>query len=262
MDMFKNDWFKLSFNQQELVAACSSNFVLFFKKAVFFLILLYVPFCVAKNDYMIACIDNYPPYQYIGPPPHGIHIDALKKLAQSLNKKVHFIESPNIARCEKMLKNGQVDVIAGFIITKKRQKFAFYAPYKQLDEHVILSYKSSNIIDYQSLKGKMIGVPRGTHYFKKFDEDNALKKVYIQNISTGIQMLLRKRIDAIIVTSTIDIKSIVGESQENLTMTVLKPEYERDKNSYFGFSKLNKLGLSQSEIIDRTTQAFKQGKFK
>jgi len=232
------------------------------KKTSLFLIFLYAPFCMAKHDYMIACIDNYPPYQYVGPPPHGVHINALKKLAQTLKKKVRYIESPNIARCEKMIENGEVDVIAGFIVNKERQAFAFYAPYKKLDEHVILSYKSNSISDYQSLKGKIIGVPRGTRYFKKFDEDRALNKVQVQNISTGIQMLLRKRIDAIIVSRTIDIEYMTKKSKENLKMTVLEPEYESDKISYFGFSKLNKLGLSQNEIINRTTQAFKQGKFK
>ncbi|MCJ8321321.1 MAG: transporter substrate-binding domain-containing protein [Colwellia sp.] len=232
------------------------------KKSSVFFSLLFIPFCLAQSNYMFACIDDYSPYQYIGPPPHGIHITALKNLANTLNKEIQFIESPNIARCVRMLKNGDVDVIAGLNINEERKEFAFYAPYKILEDHVILSNGSNKISDYQSLQGKIIGVPRGTSYFKKFDEDNSLKKISIQNNKTGIELLLKKRIDVIIVSKSVAKTLIADVSKVQLKTTVLEQVDHSNKMSYFGFSKLNQLNLPQNEIIKQTTQAFKQGKFR
>jgi len=210
---------------------------------------------------MYACIDDYPPYQYLGSTPHGIHVTALTKLAQTLNKKIQFIESPNFARCVRMLKNGEVDVIAGLNKSKKREEFAFYAPYRIEENHVVISNKAINISDYTSLQGKIIGVPRGTTYFRKFNDDTSLNKIPIQSIIIGIELILKNRIDIIITSRMIANLLIDDITKAHLKATVIKRNDNEDNVSYFGFSKLNKLDLFQHEIIDRTTQAFEQGKF-
>ncbi len=234
---------------------------MYLKKITAFLLLFFVtPFCLAKSDYMFACIDDYPPYQFLDPTPHGIHITALKKIAQIFNKEIRFIESPNIARCVRMLKNGEVDVIAGLNINKEREEFAFYAPYKREESHVVISNKSLEINDYQSLQGKIIGVPRGTTYFKKFNNDSTLKKIPIPNVRVGIELIARQRIDVVITASFVAKKLLADMNHLQLKTTIIKKE-DNEELSYFGFSKLNKLGLSQNEIIDQTTQAFKQGRF-
>lgn len=221
----------------------------------------FVPFCFAKSDYIIACIDDYPPYQYLDSPPYGIHITALTKLAQTLNKQIQFIKSPNFARCVRFLKNGEVDVIAGLNKNKKREEFAFYAPYKIEEEHVVISKNASDISDYQNLKGKIIGVPRGTTYFRKFNEDTSLNKIPIQSIRIGIELIIRNRIDVIITSKLVANLLTDDIAKAHLKATVIERNDNKAKVSYFGFSKLNKLNLSQREIIDRTTQAFEQGKF-
>lgn len=232
------------------------------KNLLAFLSLFLIPLCFAKSGYIYACIDDYPPYQYIGPSPYGIHISALKILAHTLNKKIRFVESPNIARCVRMLKNGKVDVIAGLNISEKRAEFAFYAPYKLEEEHVFISNKSVEVNGYQSLQGKIIGVPRGTSYFKKFDEDSSLKKIAIQNVRVGIELIVKQRIDVIITSMAVAKKLITNANNTQLKTTVIDRDDKNDRMSYFGFSKLNKLNLSKNEIIYQTTQAFEQGKFK
>jgi len=221
----------------------------------------FVSFCFAASDYMVACIDDYPPYQYLDSPPHGIHVTALTKLAQTFNKKIQFFESPNFARCVRLLKNGDVDVIAGLNKNKKREKFAFYAPYRIEEDHVVISKKASDISDYQSLQGKIIGVPRGTTYFRKFNDDTSLNKIPIQSIIIGIELILRNRIDVIITSRFVANLLIDDITKAHLKATVIERNDNKDKITYFGFSKLNKLDLLQHEIIDRTTQAFEQGSF-
>ncbi|MEW6983921.1 substrate-binding periplasmic protein [Colwelliaceae bacterium 6471] len=222
----------------------------------------FAPFCFSKSGYMVACIDDYPPYQYLDSPPHGIHVTALSNLAKVFNKKIQFIESPNFARCVQLLKTGEIDVIAGLNKNSDREKFAFYAPYRIEEDHVVISKKTSDISDYQSIKDKIIGVPRGTTYFKKFNDDTALNKVPIQSIRIGIELIIRNRIDVIITSKSVANLLIDDITSANLKATLIKQNNNKEEVSYFGFSKLNKLNLLPPEIINRTTQAFKQGKFK
>jgi len=216
----------------------------------------------ANDDEIIACIDHYPPYQVLGKVPHGIHITGLKQLAAVLSKQLVFIEAPNFARCIKMLELGQVDVIAGLNINKERKKIAFYAPFKRDDDHVFISSQNDVVKVYADLTGKIIGVPRGTTYFKKFESDKSLTKISIQNVDVGIELLLKKRID-VIITSKRTADSLLSQIiKENLVSVAIKPQADKPFMSYFGFSKRNRLNLSKEEIITLTTAAFKQGVFK
>ena len=229
---------------------------------IMFFILSIAPNSHAYNENIITCIDHYPPYQVLGKVPHGSHITALTRLAKVLKKQLVFIEATNFARCVKMLEVGKIDVIVGLNKNTKRDQFAFYAPYKIEDDHVFISAKTNVIYNYVDLKGKIIGVPRGTTYFEKFDNDRTLTKISIQNVNNGIQLLLKKRID-VIITSTFSADLLLTERERRhlITTTIKRKHYKRYK-SFFGFSKKNRLKLTTKKIIALTTAAFEQGIFK
>jgi len=206
---------------------------------------------------MVACIDDHPPYQHLGSPPYGTHVDALKILAKALDKKLTYVQSPNFARCVAFLKSGQVDVIAGLNINESRKKFAFYVPFKTADKRVVISNKEVNIETYEDFYGKIIGVPRGTYYFEKFDNDSSLKKVPIHTVRTGIELLLKNRID-IIITSTYVIDTLltdIDKAKLKVSHIQLQNAAEK-KKTHFGFSKKNKLNISQEDVIFKASQAF------
>lgn len=214
-----------------------------------------------RDDNIVACIDEYPPYQTLGNPPTGSHITALILLAKTLKKELIFSESPNFARCVKKLELGQVDVIVGLNSNPKRDRFSFYAPYKVEDSHVFIYRKTDSIDSYQDLNGKIIGVPRGTTYFKKFDQDSSLKKISIASVSIGIELLLKQRID-VIITSEFAADLLLNDSiRKYLKATKVERKNYKRTISYFGFSKKNKLNLTEKEIVELTTAAFEQGVF-
>lgn len=225
-------------------------------------IVLVIPKSYAKSEKIIACIDDYPPYQILDNVPHGIHITSLHRLANALNKQLEFIEAPNFGRCVKMLELGQADVIAGLNKNRKRDAFAFYAPYKIEDGHVFISARNNVINHYSDLANKIIGVPRGTTYFEQFEYDKSLNKTPISNVSTGIQLLLKKRIDVIITSKFVADSLLTEIKTENLETRTIKREKDKPYMSFFGFSKKNKLNLTEDKIIALTTAAFEQGIFK
>ncbi|WP_286265841.1 substrate-binding periplasmic protein [Thalassotalea atypica] len=215
----------------------------------------------ANEKGIVACIDDHPPYQYLGEVPHGTHISALKVLAQQLNMRLTYIQSPNFARCVALLKSGGVDVIAGLNITEKREKFAFYAPFKLADKLSVITKKDITINTYSDFKGKLIGVPRGATYFAKFDNDTTLNKIAIQNERAGISLLLKERIDLIMSNPDLLDLNLTDIAKANLKVSSISLDDVRAKETYFGFSKKHKLNLSQDEIINTVKSAFKRGDF-
>lgn len=208
-----------------------------------------------------ACIDEHPPYQLLTEPPSGIHIEALKVLAQQLDRQLIMVESPNFARCVALLKLGRVDVIAGLNKNPERQKFAFYAPYKLEEELVLISKQGVSHNQLDSLSKKIIGVPRGTTYFAKFDNNNRLTKIAIPSVKAGIELVIKDRID-LIITSQLVAKNLIEQTDAaKLKVSVIPREDKEDNLSYFGFSKRNNLGLTQQQVISVTTDAFNQGLF-
>jgi len=231
------------------------------KSITLFILLFFLPIFTSVGKDLVACIDENPPYQYLSPSPYGINIERLKILAKTLNKRLKFFEAPNLARCLVMLKNGQVDVIAGLNKNSEREKFAFYAPYKIEEELVLISGIKFDVINYQSLQGKIIGVPRGTTYFEKFDKDKSLSKVPIQSVKIGVELLLKNRIDIILTTKPV--ATLLLNKSKYTQLKALAFDFPTlDKQSYFGFSKKNKLKLTKEEIVSKTTKAFNGGRFK
>lgn len=232
------------------------------KAALFLLALLWASFTQAQNKALVACIDDHPPYQYLGDTPHGTHITALEVLADVLDKKLAFIQSPNFARCVAMLKNGDVDVIAGLNKTEERAKFAFYAPFKAADALRVISKESITINTYEDFKGKIIGVARGSLYFPRFDKDTTLDKISVQNNRIGFSMLLKNRID-LIMLSPVALEAHYEEiNNTKLKVSPIELEEVRNNVTLFGFSKLHKLEMSSTELVNKVTSAYENGTFK
>jgi len=230
-----------------------------YKTILFLLIFICLPNAQGKD--LVACIDDHPPYQVVAEKPYGTHISALEVLADVLEKQLKFIKSPNFARCVAFLKQGQADVIAGLIPSTERDVFSFYTPFKAADDLRVLSKEGITIKKYDDFHGKIIGVSRGTSYFPRFNNDNELKKISIQNERIGFSLLLKNRIDLIMVSSAMLATLSKELDNSNLKISPIKLSEMRNKETNFGFSKAHKLGLSNQEIIAKVHAAYKQGRF-
>jgi len=222
---------------------------------------LFFSLAYAEEGVVRACIDDHPPYQVLADEPYGSHIDALKVMANALNKNLKYIRSPNFARCIVMLKKGEVDVIAGLGKTPEREKFAFYTPFKPADALKVISKKNITINKYEDFTGKIIGVSRGTMYFSRFDNDKSLNKISIQNERVGLSLLLKNRID-LMMTSPVLLESLSTEiSKANLKISPIELDELRAKETPFGFSKKHQLNMTNEEIIEKIRTAYLNGQF-
>lgn len=217
---------------------------------------------ISPSKKLTTCMDHYPPYQYTTGIPTGIHVDSMKKLAELFNRELIILKSPNFARCLAMLKAGKVDVIAGTIKSSQREKYAFFAPYRKIDKLILVSKKQDLIMPFTGFSNKIIGIPRGTNYYAKFDNDNTLIKIEIPSVEAGIKLVEKGRIDGLL-TSNLVLEVLINESQTStLQFTEIQREDRNKMHSYFAFSKKNTLGIPQSEIVAIVTAAFQHDVFK
>jgi polar amino acid transport system substrate-binding protein len=231
------------------------------KVTLLLLSLFWASFTQAQSKVLVACIDDHPPYQYLGAKPHGTHISALEVLADLLDKELTFVQSPNFARCVAMLKNGDVDVIAGLNPSAQRRKFALYAPFKPADSLKVISKEGIIINTYNDLKGKIIGVSRGSSYFPRFDNDDTLDKISVQNDRIAFSLLLKDRIDLIMLSPEALETHYEEINNTKLKVSPIALEEVRNNKTFFGFSRLNKLNLSEKELINKVTSAYQKGIF-
>ncbi len=183
-----------------------------------------------------------PPYQTLAEKPYWLHISAIEVLANELEK-------------------GQVDVIAGLNPSEERNEFAFYAPFKAADELRVISRDGIKIENYDDFHSKIIGVSRGAAYVPRFDQDNKLKKTAMQSERIGFSLLVKNRVDLIMVSPATLATLSTELSDTKLKVSPIELEEMRNKETAFGFSKKHKLGLSNKEIIVKVSEAYKQGRF-
>ncbi|MCI5208926.1 MAG: hypothetical protein D3910_09050, partial [Candidatus Electrothrix sp. ATG2] len=92
----------------------------------------------------------------------------------------------------------ECDAITEIYFNNERLEWYWYgAPYVRHNVYVI-ALKSHPVKDYKSLRdvtGYSIGHNRGGSFGKKFDTADYLTKIEIMGYSSGIKMLLKKRID-------------------------------------------------------------------
>ena len=113
---------------------------------------------------------------------------------------------------------------------------------------------------YDDFKNKLIGVSRGALYFPKFDNDVDLDKIEIQNVRIGFSLLLKSRIDLIMVSQAM-LETFSAEiEQANLIVSPIALEEMRNKETFFGISK--KIKMKHTEVIKTVEQAYDRGAFK
>ncbi|PHS79115.1 MAG: hypothetical protein COB59_03425 [Rhodospirillaceae bacterium] len=158
---------------------------------------------VYADDYVVA-LNHAPPYRIIestsdGTKFSGFYIEIIKELARRLDFSLTFKEVP-FRRAIAMMENGSADIMVGPNRTAEREKFMMY-----LDEELSRERKAffiqtaaPDIVQYEGLADKKIGVLRGSVYFDRFDADNTLNKFDISDYSSVLNMVDKGRLDTAI----------------------------------------------------------------
>ena len=158
---------------------------------------------VNAEEYVVA-LNHAPPYRIIetsdgGKRFSGFYVDFIREVARRLKFSLKFKEVP-FRRALALMERGTADIMVGPNRTAEREKYMLY-----LDEKLSREAKSfyvrpdaPDIVSYDGLASKRIGVLRGSIYFDRFDQDARLTKEPVAHYSTALKMLSGHRLEVVI----------------------------------------------------------------
>ena len=137
----------------------------------------------------------------------GFDIDLANEVFKKYNIKVQW-EAINWDLKETELKNGNIDLIwNGYSKTSEREKTVLFSDEYMINEQVIVTKKSKNIVNKDQLKDKVLGAQTGSSGYDSFNSNpEILKRIVKNNDATQYESfnealidLENDRIDALLI---------------------------------------------------------------
>ncbi|HSC83876.1 MAG TPA: transporter substrate-binding domain-containing protein [Pseudomonas sp.] len=203
--------------------------------------------------------DGYPKYFEQDGQAKGIVVD-ITKLCLSEMQVPFQIKLLPWKRAYTMGERGEGGVIGLSLSDERLAIFDFSAPI--LTEHTVLVVKKGREFAFEKmsdLHDKLIGVVVGASYGTDFDEavaDGDITTVGFNNTHSGLAMLQRERIDAILIGSSVDIARLASSSpdlQGGVFATLPVPL--RSDSKHLGIAKSLKMGW----FLQRFNQCLSSG---
>lgn len=182
--------------------------------------------------------------------------DIIEEAAQQLGHSIDWSVVP-FARSLNNLKSHGTDIVPRVIRNDEREEFVQYVgPISEQVKNIMFVTRSDGpaVTSYADLSGLNIGVKRGTAYFKQFDQDNALRKVVVNDDFNLARMLQAKRIDAIVV---LDMGALEAEFKAtNFTgYNSASYFYPNRIGNYYGMPKNHPLSGAFSQKLDEMVKS-------
>ncbi|QKE65265.1 amino acid ABC transporter substrate-binding protein [Aquipseudomonas campi] len=213
---------------------------------VLLLALLAVRGAQAEAFMVYGTHDGYPKYYEEAGQAKGIVVD-ISKLCLDEMQVPYQIKLMPWARAYTLAERGGGGVIGLSMSEERLLLFDFSEPI--FTEHIVLIVKKGREFTYEKiadLQGKLVGVSIGTSYGTAFDEavaNGSLTIVGFNDSRSGLAMLQRERIDAILMGSSVDIGKLVEGSPDlqGDTFAALPVPFKSD-SKHMGIAKELKMG--------------------
>ena len=144
---------------------------------------------------------QYPPYEWSDNNElKGIHIDLIRKTAESINVDVDFISLPwNRALIE--LEAGRIDALTFMGKSEKRARYTLFLDGSALSESRLVLFRRIKMAPFlfngalESLRGKSIGVKRGFYYGEAFNSSPLFQRLEMKTYQQMMKMVYLERLD-------------------------------------------------------------------
>lgn len=203
--------------------------------------------------------DGFPKYYEENGQAKGIVVDISKRCLNEMQVPYQIKLMP-WARAYTLAERGGGGVIGLSISDERLQLFDFSEPI--FTEHIVLIVKKGREFAYEKLadlQGKLIGASIGTSYGTAFDEavaNGTLTIVGFNDSRSGLAMLQRERIDAILMGSSVDIGKL-GQGSADLqadAFAALPVPFKSD-SKHMGIAK----GLKMGWFLQQFNQCLRHG---
>ena len=221
----------------------------------FFLVLsLFFACNSAKATESIATCLDYSPYVQ-GPDGQRIwsggNVETLYYLLEGLNYQVDASIRAPFVRCMKLLEQGKIDIVSGLIYTKERAQRFLLVPYSTKERLAIFYLKTSkkSYAFDQFAPNALIGMHRAFALPDQIKTSPIYSQlVPIRSVGTGLDMVVKNRIDGVLATVATGLEILNEESDYGALFTFQPLPYFGEEYVYFGISKSSPLASKVSQI--------------
>lgn len=194
-----------------------------------------------NSDKLIVAFSELPPLKIIKNGTfEGPYAQIIRDIVKTLSLTPKFIECP-LVRCLSFIKSGQADIIIGIKKDTYRSEYIHFlkTPIRVSRTKVFYIRKGAKtkVNKFEDLhKVGIIGTKAQAKYFERFDNDNTLIKYPVAYTIQNFEMLVRGRIDAIIIAKDQgEYFSSKPSFKENVELA--EYFYKDYQHSYIGISK-------------------------
>jgi len=229
----------------------------------FLAITLFTNYVNAKNNELKVAIFVEPPFvDSVDDTLIGENIDIAKLIAKAIDFRLSIIRCP-FARCMVMVESGQADMIIGIKKTAAREENLIFIEPAILTQNQPLRFftldaKNLRINNLSDLDGLVVGILRGSAYFKNFDGNSNVTKVEITTQQQLVSMLLRGHIDTFLDREESIIPLLPSHVyQQNISLSDY--QYNTPVKGYIAISKNSHITLYAEKLAEYVAVAEKSG---
>lgn len=218
------------------------------------LLLLALP-SLADTQRVVVGVNNAPPYRIVdGNQFGGLYIDIFNEIGRQLHWDITYKEAP-FRRVLWLMENGRADFMLGPLKTDERDDYMDFVVQAFPAERRLFFFRDpeNRITRYADLKGKTIGVLRGSSYFPRFDDDDSLVKIAATRYENLMRMLAQRHVDVVIAPELVGLYTV-----EHFDIDVSVSPYTVDgKASWIAISRKSSL-MMQADAIRDAMDTFRQ----
>lgn len=209
--------------------------------------------------------DGFPKYYEENGEAKGIVVDISKHCLNEMQLPYRIRLMPWM-RAYTLAQRGEGGVIGLSISDERLTLFDFSEPI--FTERIVLVVKQGREFPYaqvSDLRGKLIGASIGTSYGNAFDAavaDGSLTIVGFNDTRSGLAMLMRERIDAVLLGSSVDLKRLVqGAPELHGALFATLPVPFKTDNKHLGISVSLKMGWFLQQFNQCLERGYNSGTF-
>ncbi|WP_419570935.1 substrate-binding periplasmic protein [Rheinheimera sp.] len=151
------------------------------------------------------CLDHFPRFHAYenGKAPYGPSVDLMQELAKRAGFTLKYTTRTPSARCFRQMETGEVDLMSNLNYTEERASTMWLLPYNERipESLYLLGSDSRSIRELTQLTTLRIATVRNYTYHPSMMKmmSASARHVQIDSIATGFEMLLRGRVDGLVV---------------------------------------------------------------
>jgi ABC-type amino acid transport substrate-binding protein len=227
-----------------------------------------LPAAEPAQPQLLWCLDHFSRFHHYEDvaEPYGPSVDLMRELARRANFKLTFTPRTSLARCFRLLADGQADLMSNLRFSPERDSIMFMLPYnKTVPESLFLRYDDQRLIESASqLRHLTIARIRGYLYSPAafaYLQQYPRQIVNVDSIEAALEMVLRGRVDGVMaptVSTTDAINSTAGYRHRFRKATL---DFDDNNRSFIhvGLSRTSPHKALEPELRKHLNEMIKDG---